>query len=588
MRTTSNFKYLSKIVKILSPPIAFGVSFFIILLFINVAAGDIATWAYGGIRPPPESMLDQGFTLEQYEAAMQQYEDTKSQLEVPDFPMNLFYVLIHYLAFDFGTNWETLEPIFEEISLLAELSIILLFNNLIITFIVLSPLMVVFYDLKQRSRNDSIGSMFIKGLGIISPSFLLLWLFFLLEVVVKGGLSTVVNPVYRGGSSIVSNLILPVSLTVTLALIPGLIVLASGASNRTVFKISAVAVVFTQLWNETIFAWPGVGRYLFRAVTLRNYPVLLACFSYIAFIIMVLLVIIELPPSQFLDESPKDHISIRTILGGSLPFDTQRMRREVIMIGALGIFLIFLTISFLFAPFHPLDDDYTKGFPSYASPGGQHILGTNWGGQDIFSRVLYSFLNVILFCCPFGIIAVFGYLIFSIMNQKFRLITILILSFITIVTLMSLFAIIPSLQDSLDNPGGKNNLLIASIFLMISMGFSTGFLFSSWKIQLDSVDMVCNLRQVFAFSVLFQFIFIEFLSFLGLGAHPNSPSFGGDIDISRSVLFTYPWVIYGPLLVLILVLIVFLIFALVKLPDISWIRPQKLSEEPKLPEISDS
>ncbi|MFX0087943.1 MAG: hypothetical protein ACFFAU_19985, partial [Candidatus Hodarchaeota archaeon] len=49
---TPNSSNLIKIIKIVSPLIAFGVSFVLLLFCMNVVTGDIATLVYGGVMTP--------------------------------------------------------------------------------------------------------------------------------------------------------------------------------------------------------------------------------------------------------------------------------------------------------------------------------------------------------------------------------------------------------------------------------------------------------------------------------------------------------------------------------------------------------
>ena len=45
---------------------------------------------------------------------------------------------------------------------------------------------------------------------------------------------------------------------------------------------------------ETIFAWPGVGRYAVSAIFLRDYPVIQACVLYMAVAFVVLNFVVDL------------------------------------------------------------------------------------------------------------------------------------------------------------------------------------------------------------------------------------------------------------------------------------------------------
>ncbi len=562
MNTNNSFN-LIKIVKIVSPLIAFGVSFILLLLCMNVVTGDIATLIYGGVMRPEYYSPRMG-QMEDLEQLQTQYDQAKSELGVPDFPLNLLYVIFHYLMLDFGTNLETDQPISEEYLAMSGISIRLILSSLFIVFIVLSIMMVGFDKLKQRTSNDSKITVFVRILGIISPSFLLLWVFFYLGFVIKGGLSTFVSPWWIDDMSILANLLLPVSLITAITLIPGLISFASGASNKTVFKISVVTIISSSSRVELFFSWRGIGRQWYRALIIRNYPVLLAGIIWIAIIIIIFLIAIELISFNFLVEKPKNQKSIKEILKESSHFNHiyRKLAFEIIILGILILFLVLLSFAYLFAPFHPTEDDYSRGFPSYAPPDGDHIFGTDWAGQDVFSRILFACSILIRLCIPFGILAAIGYLVFSGITQKFRISICQIFSFFVVTAFLSFWGIIPLLMIFI----GSYGLQTAHIYFLFTLGFSTGFIFGSWKAQNDIVDLVRNLRQAFSISMILQLILIEFLTLQGLGALPNEPSFCNDIQMVSPIAFIdYPWLL-APLIVLILILIILTGFTLFEIP----------------------
>jgi peptide/nickel transport system permease protein len=46
--------------------------------------------------------------------------------------------------------------------------------------------------------------------------------------------------------------------------------------------------------TETIFAWPGVGRYIFEAISSRDYPVIQSGILLIAFIFVIINLVVDI------------------------------------------------------------------------------------------------------------------------------------------------------------------------------------------------------------------------------------------------------------------------------------------------------
>jgi peptide/nickel transport system permease protein len=46
--------------------------------------------------------------------------------------------------------------------------------------------------------------------------------------------------------------------------------------------------------TETIFAWPGVGRYIFEAISSRDYPVIQSGILVIAFIFVIINLVVDI------------------------------------------------------------------------------------------------------------------------------------------------------------------------------------------------------------------------------------------------------------------------------------------------------
>ena len=76
-------------------------------------------------------------------------------------------------------------------------------------------------------------------------------------------------------------------------------------------------------------------------------------------------------------------------------FKTTFVKDPLFMVG-IGLAALFMLVSFLgplLAPFDPWDISFAPISP----PSGEHVLGTNDGGQDIFSELLYAIRNTVVF-----------------------------------------------------------------------------------------------------------------------------------------------------------------------------------------------
>ena len=228
-----------KIFKIITPIIALIFSFFVSFFFINLAIGDLPTLAYGGVIHPDFSRYRHQITISEYEEQFALYEQTKSNLGIPDFPLNFVYMAIKYITLDWGTNWQTGGSIFDELVTLFEPTIMLVTASLALIIAVLLPFMVVMYESRISYRNyRQPASLIVKILAILSPILLFLAVmafFALIHGVIPPDFIT---PGLRDDANPLGRLVMPVILISSIAISCGLISLAFGSSNRTVSKIS--------------------------------------------------------------------------------------------------------------------------------------------------------------------------------------------------------------------------------------------------------------------------------------------------------------------------------------------------------------
>jgi peptide/nickel transport system permease protein len=273
----------------------------------------------------------------------------------------------------------------------------------------------------------------------------------------------------------------------------------------------------------------------------------------------------------------------------------------IIILGFYGIALF----ADVVAPYHPTHDDYTKDLETYQPPltpstgpsslsasiwnvlgvRFPHLLGTDWAGQDIFSRMIYGARSAVLagfIAVGVGLSggmligAVSGYLGGSVDNVLMRIID----AWMAIPSFFMLLIIVASLSDQPWNPAGKYTLLIAMFFIgfMSIPGYARILRGSVLAVrEMDFIDAARAtgsnevriitkhvLPNVFPILLVYATMGIggailstSGLSFIGLGARPNQPDWGGDLNMNRSRFFDYWWTVFFPGLCIFIVVLGF-------------------------------
>ncbi len=247
------------------------------------------------------------------------------------------------------------------------------------------------------------------------------------------------------------------------------------------------------------------------------------------------------------------------------------------------------------APYHPTYDDYTEGFDSFQEPltpksgiGSQvpasiwnllkidvpHFLGTDMWGQDVFSRLIWGSRSAAMagiITIAVGLVggfiigAVSGYLGGSVDNILMRIID----AWMAIPSFFMLLIIVAALQEQPWNTGGKYNLLIAMFFIgfMSIPGYARVLRGSILAVrEMDFIDAARAtgasetriigkhiLPNVFPIILVYATMGIggailstAGLSFIGLGARPNEPDWGGDLNQNRNQFFSNWWTAFFP------------------------------------------
>jgi len=264
-------------------------------------------------------------------------------------------------------------------------------------------------------------------------------------------------------------------------------------------------------------------------------------------------------------------------------------------LGLVIILLFFGTALFaeVISPYHPTQDDYTIGMPNYAEPmtvplgegSFPMILGGNWAGEDVLSRIIYgarSALMAGLIAISVGLSggitlgSVSGYLGGTVDNILMRIVD----AWMSIPSFFMLLIIVASLADQPWNPAGKYTLLIAMFFVgfMGIPGYARIIRGSVLAVrEMDFIDAAratgSSETRIIAKHVIPNVLPIILvyatmgiggaimstagLSFIGLGARPGEPDWGGDMNSARSTFFDFPWIMFFPGLAIFIVVLGF-------------------------------
>lgn len=220
--------------------------------------------------------------------------------------------LNHSLHLDFGRSYVTGNPVLEEILYYLPNTLELAAVSLTFTLAVSLPLGI--WSALCRNRLPDHGSRLLAFIGVSMPSFwlafLLIWVFSIklgwLPSLGKGGAAHMVMPAITMSlmSLAINTRLVRASMLDNMHSRFVLYARARGLNERQVIGrhvlvnslipvITAIGMHIGELFGgavvaETIFAWPGVGRYAVSAIYNRDYPVM-QCFILIMTTIFVLM-----------------------------------------------------------------------------------------------------------------------------------------------------------------------------------------------------------------------------------------------------------------------------------------------------------
>jgi len=240
-----------------------------------------------------------------------------------------------------------------------------------------------------------------------------------------------------------------------------------------------------------------------------------------------------------------------------------------------GIILLIFILAALFAPvvspYNPLlyHPSSTAQAPTLAHP-----LGTDSLGRDQLSRVIYGarislFIGFIAILLGGIVGTLLGMLAAYFKGWVDQLITIVVDALISFPSLILALAIVAVLGSSMVNVAVALAIVRVPIYARLARGQT---------LQIVSEDYVLAARasgtrtgkilrrhilpNIFSpllvqatISISFAILDESVLSFLGLGAQPPTPDWGSMITDAQVFLSTDPWMMVGPALALVLVLV---------------------------------
>lgn len=234
------------------------------------------------------------------------------------------------------------------------------------------------------------------------------------------------------------------------------------------------------------------------------------------------------------------------------------------MLGLIGVFLL-LVVAIIGPSVAPQDPETFNYGTRFASPSATHLLGTDWYGRDLFSRVLAGAQSTIL-------LAILATIIGTVSGTLIGIIS----GYVGGRTDQAAMRVIDALMAI---PGLLFALMIIAVLgssslnavLAIGIAFAPGMarIARSVTLQVRSSDYVAAaqsrgeggawivlaeiLPNVIApviveatIRVAFSIMTLATLSFLGLGAQPPSPEWGLMIAEARDHLFRSPWPVIVP------------------------------------------
>lgn len=395
-------KYEIDISGIVITILAIPISFIIVVTLFHMMTGSIESIIYLGITDV-SSIPDELY---------QQLQEKN----IPGYPLIIVYLFLEYLGGKFGTNWASARPIIEEINILLPNTLELVINSYVLILVVILPLVIIKFMRNESNFHSStkpimfgkILAIFVSFLPLMTVTFIKIFAIDLYDL--HGGFIT---PGWRSDADGFGRVFLPMITGGGIGLTFGLIAYASNLSERAILKFSFLPVLLSTPLLEIIYSWPGIGRYLYSGLLSGNIPTILACFYIFMMITTFLMIILNLIPLH----PYKDNTLENTELISEL-----KEIKNTKLVYNIAILIITIAVLFLIpliTPYRPDDFDWER---ANMAPTIVHFFGTDWEGQDVFSRVLYSLQVIAIQGVVAGFLAVLGYISMIKSSENIRIV----------------------------------------------------------------------------------------------------------------------------------------------------------------------
>lgn len=242
-----------------------------------------------------------------------------------------------------------------------------------------------------------------------------------------------------------------------------------------------------------------------------------------------------------------------------------------------GIFIVFLIIIAIFgefiAPFDPYEPDYGSILQSYS---GEHWAGTDEYGRDIFSRIIVgtrislavSFISVMLGAIGGTILGLISGFFGGWLDKLIMRSSDVMFAFPDLLLAIAIVAML--------GPGLTNVMIAVSVFSIPSFARlvrgsaleAKENVFIEAARSMGASNTRIMFKHIFPETVASLIVFISMrmgtallatssLSFLGLGASPETPEWGAMLSMGRDYLGTNPHVVIVPGLMIFLTVLAF-------------------------------
>ncbi len=291
-----------------------------------LAVGDPATLIFGGAINP-EMMRGKEMTEADYAQFEAEYEELRNELGL-NHPIWIQYLiwLAHLATGDFGTNWETERPIVEEMLELFPATL-----QLATTALLFACSTGVIVGIISAIKHNQATDRFLVFATLTLYSTPGYWLAFILIQILALDLYPLHNgfitPGWRDNASPIGRLIIPgVAMGIASAgfyaritrssmlevirqdyimtarskgLAEKIVIYKHALKNALIPVVTIIGLDLAGLFGgavimETIFAWPGMGRYGYRALQIRNYPVIMGVVLFSSTLLIIMNLVVDI------------------------------------------------------------------------------------------------------------------------------------------------------------------------------------------------------------------------------------------------------------------------------------------------------